>query len=535
MKPIEHVKSYCQFWKPSLARRITLYFLAFGLIIFVITSGLHVITAKKQFMRSTGKIIRSQFFGLSGAGQPDFLWESVDRRQPALERLVGLLSQMTSSFYSVDDISIYSRGQQDGDWHRMYMGDGSVLRAERVEDDATRRLDRRMHRRFRHSKMDVFETDSALSMMVDLTKESDRNRYFLKMDIGHESIAGWFKGQLRFMALFLLLVLVISRFVGYFFARRISRPIESLSRFTTSVAAGDLSRTVPVSRGDEIGRLAENFNTMIEGLREWERMKVIEFELEKGRQIQKDFLPVKLPAVPDWEIAICFQPAGKVAGDFYDVFKLPSGAVGLVIADVCDKGVGSALYMALFRSLIRVFSLQSVAVRPGESEKEQRDREIVRSAVSMTNDYIARNHGDECMFATLFFGVLDPKSGELAYINAGHEPLYVVNSTGVRTALAPTGPAVGLMPQARFRIKQVHLDQGDLLLGYTDGVTEARSAEDKIFTRERLQGLLEKPAQSAADLLEKIKTELFAFIDREPRNDDVTMLAVQRMPAMQSG
>jgi sigma-B regulation protein RsbU (phosphoserine phosphatase) len=135
------------------------------------------------------------------------------------------------------------------------------------------------------------------------------------------------------------------------------------------------------------------------------------------------------------------------------------------------------------------------------------------------------------MFATLFFGVLDPQSGELAYINAGHEPLYVISPAGIRKALKPTGPAVGLMPAARFEIEQIHLDQGDLLLGYTDGVTEARSAEDKIFTRERLQSLVGKPGQSAAGLLETIKKDLFAFIDREPRNDDVTMLAVQRMPA----
>jgi sigma-B regulation protein RsbU (phosphoserine phosphatase) len=90
---------------------------------------------------------------------------------------------------------------------------------------------------------------------------------------------------------------------------------------------------------------------------------------------------------------------------------------------------------------------------------------------------------------------------------------------------------VGLTPEARFQIQRIQLDQGDLLLGYTDGVTEARSAEDQIFTRERLQALVEKPGQTAADLLETIKRELFAFIDREPRIDDVTMLAVQRAPS----
>ncbi len=532
MKPIEHLKCYCTFWKPSLARRITLFFLAFGLIIFLITSALQMAAAKKQFMRSTSTIIRSQFFGLNGAEKPDFLWDGIGRPQPALYSLFGLLRQMTSSFYSVTGISIYSKAGQGAGWYRMFMEPDGVLQSETVKDEATRKLERNLHRHFRHSKVDFYESDSALSMMVDLGKETDKNNYFLKLDIGLESIAAWFRHQLRFLVFFLALVLVISRFVGYFFARRISRPIEELSRFTGGVAAGDLSKTVPVSRKDEIGQLAENFNTMIQGLREWERMKVIEFELEKGQQIQKDFLPGRLPKVPNWEIAICFQPAGQVAGDFYDVFKLPNGAVGLVIADVCDKGVGSALYMALFRSLIRVFSLQSVADQPEDALIQQSDREIVRTAVSMTNDYIAQNHGDECMFATLFFGVLDPQSGELAYINAGHEPLYVISPAGIRTALKSTGPAVGLMPAAQFQIQQIQLDQGDLLLGYTDGVTEARSAEDKIFTRARLQALMETPGQSAAELLDTIKKELFAFIGREPRSDDVTMLAVQRMAAI---
>ncbi len=532
MKPIDHFKSYCTFWKPSLARRITLYFLAFGLIIFMITSGLHMVGAKKQFMNSTSKLIRNQFFRLSGAEQPDFLWDGIGQRQPALYRLVGLMRQITSDFYSVSDISIYSKQAQGNDWYRMFLQNNGVLQVETVNDNSSHKLDRGLHKRFGRSKMKFYESDSALSMMVDLTKPTDNHHYFLKLDIGRESMAGWFKRQARFLAIFLVMVLIISRFVGYYFARKISRPIEDLSQFTSGVANGDLSRTVPITRHDEIGQLAENFNTMIKGLREWERMKVIEFELEKGQQIQKDFLPGQLPKVPNWEIAICFQPAGQVAGDFYDVFKLPNGAVGLVIADVCDKGVGSALYMALFRSLIRVFSLQRVDDQPEGVAMQQTDREIVSTAVSMTNDYIARNHGDECMFATLFFGVLDPESGELAYINAGHEPLYVISPTGIRKALKPTGPAVGLMPSARFQIEQIQLGQGDLLLGYTDGVTEARSAEDKLFTRERLQTLAEKPGQTAADLLETIKQELFAFIDREPRSDDVTMLAVQRVTAV---
>jgi sigma-B regulation protein RsbU (phosphoserine phosphatase) len=280
---------------------------------------------------------------------------------------------------------------------------------------------------------------------------------------------------------------------------------------------------------------------MVEGLREWERIKVVEFELEKGQKIQRDFLPTTIPTFPDWNIATCFFPAGKVSGDFYDVFKFSDGNVGLVIADVCDKGVGSALYMALFRSLIRVFAEQAASIDPTVISQIDRssnrltaapsseNKELMRlRAVPFTNNYIAQTHGDEGMFATLFFGVLNPVTGQLYYINAGHEPLYFIDANGVKKALDPTGPAVGMFPNSAFDTGQIQFEQGDMLIGYTDGVTEARSPQDELFTRSRLKSLVEQPFSSATDLLDRVKTSLFAFIDIAPMGDDVTMLAVQR-------
>ena len=272
------------------------------------------------------------------------------------------------------------------------------------------------------------------------------------------------------------------------------------------------------------------------------KIKLIEFELEKGRKIQKEFLPSQIPHHPNWEIATCFYPAGKVSGDFYDVFMLPGNCMGLVIADVCDKGVGSALYMALFRSLIRVFSEQALT-DASLKLKEMGQHDSLTSltpvteikmekglkAISFTNNYIANNHGNEGMFATLFFGVLNPSTGKLCYINGGHESLYIINGKGIKHELKATGPAVGLMPDSIFKTGQICLEIGDLLLGYTDGVTEARSPFDEIFTRNRLLELLSQQYNSAFELLEHIRATLFSFIDTAPRWDDVTMLAVQRI------
>ena len=141
---------------------------------------------------------------------------------------------------------------------------------------------------------------------------------------------------------------------------------------------------------------------------------------------------------------------------------------------------------------------------------------------------MAYTHNRANRFVTFLFGFLDPRTGCFTYINAGHEPLYLIDSKGVKKALDPTGPAVGMLPNSAYDVGQIQFEQGDMLIGYTDGVTEARSPEDELFTRRRLRTLVEQPFNSATEMLDRIKTSLFAFIDIAPRRDDVTMLAVQR-------
>ena len=265
------------------------------------------------------------------------------------------------------------------------------------------------------------------------------------------------------------------------------------------------------------------------------RQLALDHELEKGRQIQRNFLPDQIPQLPNWEIATCFFPALQVSGDFYDAFLLPGECVGLVIADVCDKGVGSALFMALSRSLIRVFSgesslhdLPTSAINEKMQAATDAHQINALKAVALTNDYIAQEHGEEGMFATVFFGVLDPKTGLLAYINAGHVPPFIVGSAGVKQRLKPTGPAVGMMPHMKFSIQEVQLEPGDILLGYTDGVTEAQDPSGEFYTINRLLSLLDQPASTASDLLERIKEKLFIHMDKAEQFDDITMIAVHR-------
>jgi sigma-B regulation protein RsbU (phosphoserine phosphatase) len=269
--------------------------------------------------------------------------------------------------------------------------------------------------------------------------------------------------------------------------------------------------------------------------------QALDREFEKCRQIQKDFLPGQLPQLDKWHIEEFFFPASRVSGDFYDAFKLPGGYIGLAIGDVCDKGVGSALFMALIRSLLRIFAgqaqlsrslidtkTQTVGGRPDSgSVRKYNQLEAIR-AVALTNDYIAQEHGEMCMFATLFFGVLDPKNGRLIYVNGGHEIVFVIDQNGIRERLLATGPAIGLQPQAQFKYKQIELKPGDILFSYTDGVIDARSPDQERFARKRLTALLSKPASSAFELMERIGTNLFAHISTAPQEDDITMLTIQR-------
>ncbi len=263
--------------------------------------------------------------------------------------------------------------------------------------------------------------------------------------------------------------------------------------------------------------------------------KALDAEIEKARVIQRQFLPRRLPQVPGWELAACFHPARQVSGDFYDAFLLPAGQLALVIADVCDKGVGSALYMVLFRSLIRIFSgkisLPDITLPCSiEMAAEPRGDLLVCAlqAVSLTNDYMAEEHGREGMFASLFLGVLDPRSGRLAYVNAGHEPLFIVGPEGIRERLNARNPVVGMLPGTAFEVQQARLARGETLIGYTDGVTDALSPAGEMFTRQRLMEIIAAPSASASSLIARIESRLFSHMGDTPVFDDITMICARR-------
>ncbi len=266
-------------------------------------------------------------------------------------------------------------------------------------------------------------------------------------------------------------------------------------------------------------------------------------DLEMGRQIQAGFFPQRLPTLHSWEIATHFQPARQVAGDFYDVFHLPNNQVGFVIADVCDKGVGAALFTGLIRCLIRIFSgstslyglsfisdiTKADSVLSSLSSEDENKKNALK-AVSAANDYITNEHDQLSMFISLFFGILNPDTDILTYINSGHEPPLIISSSGgIKQKLKSTGPVVGMTPNAKFKTDQVEIKPGDILIGYTDGVIEALSPDGELFTKKRFLSLFEQPSVSASSLLEKIKTRLSTHIDTAKQFDDITIIVLRRL------
>jgi serine phosphatase RsbU (regulator of sigma subunit) len=279
--------------------------------------------------------------------------------------------------------------------------------------------------------------------------------------------------------------------------------------------------------------LANSMSVALENARLWEQEKLyrkaLERELEIGREIQAGFLPETLPLVEGWEIAASLMSAREVAGDFYDVFELPEGTIGLVIADVCDKGVGAALFMTLFRSLIRITASQESYERTGSMNAPVSTAERLQRAISLTNNYIAETHYESGMFATLFFGILDPREGTLTYVNGGHEPPLIIQSGQVRESLCKTGPAVGALVDCCFDVGAVQFHPGEMLIAFTDGAPDAKSPHGEFFGRERLLDIFRQYSQTAAGMVKTVEAKLHGHIDGTTQFDDITLLAVRRL------
>ncbi len=241
-------------------------------------------------------------------------------------------------------------------------------------------------------------------------------------------------------------------------------------------------------------------------------------ELALAGQIQANFLPNTLPDVPGWQLAAMLEPARETSGDFYDVIPFPSGRLGILIADVADKGMGAALFMALSRTLIRTYAVEHEA-QPG----------LVLAAAN--HRILADTHAG--LFVTVFYGVLDPTSGELTYSNAGHNPPYLLNARDGNTVqeLDRTGVPLGILDGATWQQGTIHIAPGDVLLLYTDGITEAQNAQEAFFDEDKQREVFRANlGRSARDIQDGVIAHVGAFVGDAPQSDDITLMVVVRGP-----
>ena len=234
-------------------------------------------------------------------------------------------------------------------------------------------------------------------------------------------------------------------------------------------------------------------------------------ELEVAGRIQASFLPRTVPQIEGWEIAAALIPARQTSGDFYDFVSLDRGRVALVVADVADKGTGAALYMALSRTLLRTYA----------SQFPDDPAQVLRAS----NERLFTDTESD-QFVTVFYGVLDPAEGTLTYANAGHNPALILNN-GTRQELGQTGIPLGMFEGMAWQTKCVSLKQGDLLVIYSDGVSEAQDSRNAEFGMERLVAAAHTDHAPLSHVQAQIITTINQFVGSAPQFDDMTLVLVR--------
>ena len=324
-------------------------------------------------------------------------------------------------------------------------------------------------------------------------------------------------------------------------ARRIVQPVTALTTAAAEVDTDTLSfapETLdPVAgRRDELGTLVRVFQNMVrqvqareeylesmvrartrdleESNAQLERAKErMESELKIAHALQGAILPKTLPDSPSFSGQALMTPAREMGGDFYDFFTLDDGRLSLVMADVSGKGVPAAFFMAIARTVMRAAAARHP--NPGPCLEE-------------VNDAICEQNPQD-LFVTLFYGILDPATGEFVYANAGHNPPFVVKRPGEVLALPMTGGmAVGVMPGLPYNEDAMTMAPGDTMFLYTDGITEAMNVEEEEFTEARLEAVLADGHALPVDaVLTNVTSAVVEFVAGAEQSDDITCIVLR--------
>ena len=268
-----------------------------------------------------------------------------------------------------------------------------------------------------------------------------------------------------------------------------------------------------------INKTIEHINILQKAYREHEQLVAIQHDLSIAREIQQSILPKVFPAFPgrkDFDLFASMKAAKVVGGDFYDFFLIDDDHLGLVIADVSDKGIPAAIYMAVSRTIIRAAAIK------GMSTEE---------CLDYSNQLLCKENINN-MFVTVFYGILDTRTGSFRYSNAGHNPPYIISPDGKVKNVEILGDIVlGVLDNVHFRSKTIAIEPGDALYLYTDGVTEAMNINNELYSEQRLEETLKTLNTAPPDEIIRTVTEnLATFTSGAQQSDDITMLAVRYHP-----
>ncbi|MCX6641089.1 MAG: SpoIIE family protein phosphatase [bacterium] len=317
------------------------------------------------------------------------------------------------------------------------------------------------------------------------------------------------------LAGFFGVILILVALVGFGLAGGINRTINKLRQGTQQLRNGDLSVNIQVRTKDELGELAQSFNLMVADLNrmliEIKEKERLEGELEAAKAIQMRLLPEQIPVLAGFQIAATSIPAKQVGGDYYDFLELPYGHTGLAVGDVSGKGMPAALLMANLQACLRTLTLFNLPPA---------------LLIEKLNTVLCHNTAPH-MFATFFFGSLDHHSGELTYVNAGHN-YPIICGNGKAERLVTGGMLLGVMPDSNYEEGHIELAPGHMLVLFSDGITEAADDGDIEFGEERLLDLLSRHCHDDADtILRSILSEVESYCGVP--QDDMTLMVLKRV------
>lgn len=313
-----------------------------------------------------------------------------------------------------------------------------------------------------------------------------------------------------------LFVIVIALIGTVPMSAHMTRDLATLTEGVRALARGDLNARVPVKSSDEFGELAKAFNQMTYDLAEHQTLVVeqerMHRELELCRQIQNDMLPHEPLRLGLTEVKGVSIPAREVGGDFFNYFLLLDGQIALLVGDVSGKGVGAALLMANIQATLRArLPLEDDLAKLADAIDREIDANTPRG-----------------VFLTLFVGILDTQKMTLRYVNAGHNPQFVLRGTGELERMPGSGLPIGLFAGHGYKERSVSLADGDLIFFYTDGMVEVENESGDLFGADRLEALLVRTHDKGLDdLLAGVESAVKAFRGQSEPFDDATMMALR--------